>query len=250
MHAMRRIEDASAGAKAVADRVLDLHELARELKSTQEPVHYVPIPPIAPEQVDVQLAAIPRARAWSIPQELALRVGDFQSIIFAAPNIWQMEPIVFRAAQALGIPCASGVAYNPPVTLEMARQLPHSLIVASAALSPDYLKALSEARGAVNAVFAWISHLGDSSLIRPTLFGPSFVQVVEILPGYPIMRSCPLSAEKVFHLSREYAWYASEGGTCIAATAHELWEGFVRLPLSLTKTAPCRCGEHAYVVDA
>lgn len=246
---MELIEDVSNSNTPTDGRVFALHELAGELHSSQEPVRYVPIPPITREQHNVSLARIPHARTWPIPRELANTVGPFQSIIFAAPNIWQMEPIIFHAAQELGIPSASGVAYNPPVTLEMARQLPHSLVVVSATHAAEYLTVITEARGVVHTVFAWISHIADTSFIHPALFGSSFVQVVEILPGYPIMRSCPLSGEKIFHLSREYAWYAHEKETAIAPTGSRLWDGFVRLPFSLKKTTMCRCGENAYVIN-
>lgn len=246
----RPLENADAvRTERLPKRELELHQLAEALRSAESSAHHVPLPPFKEGRADNPLVRIPLERAWPIPAIAQRVAGHFQSIIFAAPNIWQMEPTVYRAARALGVPLAAGVAYNPPVTLEMAKQLSRALVALSAEQMGEFLTAQAQAHSPAAPFLVWISHAVNGARTNPLLANGSSMHVVELLPGYPLLFSCPAGESDHVHVSDEYDWYSNGERTAVAPKETGPWTGLLVLPARLKRHTTCRCGMNAYVIN-
>lgn len=203
----------------------------------------IPLPPFSPE--NLRIARVPRDRTWPIVRIMSERIGPFDSVVFAAPSIWQLEPMVFNASRSLGIPLGAGPAYNPPVVLEMARQLSRALVVLDIAQAHEYVEALRQLPPPAHIV--WVGHAVRGIVRAPATLPCESSGVTELLPGFPILYECP-HADRGIHAVDEYELDISEKHALIAPTNEAFLTAKIELPYELRELGVCCCGSQTYEI--
>jgi len=220
--------------------IANFHDLFEPQKITGK--RYIPVPPFTAPK----LVQIPYGRQWPLAEMLGPILDKYRSVLYGAPNIWQMEPIVYNAARALKKAPAIGVAHSMPATADMARQL-LPVVVLSEEHAPQFSVALHEQHISEEMFIITINHLSVTEPHFTSFVAPS-MRLIELMPGYPLVYTCAKSQKKdLWHLSEEYAWHHEGKLSTISPLAKELpWTGVLELPFTANKLSKCACGKESY----
>lgn len=214
-----------------------LQALSTRLRPWRPGTRPVPVLPVS--TAPAPLAHIPRERMWPVLSVIP-SLERFRGVVYAGPAIWQLEPTVYRTCRARSLPVAAGNPKNLPVTAELARQLSPSLIIV-ADTDAQQLAELFPQRTLEGSFTVIVRQLGEQPGIGFPHASYGHMHVLEVLPGYPVAYSCPVSHKQPWHLFDEYSW-TSGASAGIASDPALPWDDELTLPFGVTKKETCTCG--------
>jgi len=232
-------------------QTVTLDELSKLLTKTSdtEDLRYIPLPPFDEKRESLALTRTSLKREWPILKVFGSGLAQYRSVLHAAPNVWQMEPMVYHACRGLGIPLAIGVAYSMPVTAEMARQLRPVVVVLSEAQASEFKSLLPQSARIDGTYTVIVQHLYNGAPHTFTAFDSFSMRVLELIPGFPLIYTCPTTDDhNLWHASDEYVWGKEENGAAsiIPLSAEMPWFGKLILPFRLGRGSRCACGREAF----
>lgn len=215
---------------------------------SDEKMRAIPLPPFDNDREFVPLASFPRGRVWPMFDALKDALPEFRSVLYAAPNVWQLEPIIFETCLTMKKLLAAGVSYNMPVTADMLRQLAPTVAIFGIEQAKELERLTHENPiPRENLAVIIVHHIPGTREQDWGTFSFSHHHVIELLPGFPLLYSCPRSQKRLWHVSDEYEWsHDAESPTISPLRPDAPWSGTLSLPLVAQKQAACACGKDIF----
>ncbi len=208
-------------------------------------VRYAPLP----YSKEIKMVRAPSERTWPLLGSLIQHHGQYKSLIYAAPPLWQLEQLIYRSCRMIGLPVAGGHAHNVPVTVEMVRQLAPSIIVIGEGQTSLFDQTAAD-RLSHNGTFAIIiGQLGETDGKPVSLRACPSMRILECISGYPVAYTCTTTHHGAWHVSQEYAWYAGPTSAVIVPLSAEVpWYGALQMPFVLKEQDICICGKRSFAL--
>ncbi len=156
----------------------------------------------------------PGTYRWNSLQQICASLDVKRSIVCATPQIWQLEPLVYRTTRDIGVPVILTPPQNLPILKPFCEQAGVDLIVTSPDSVREIVDILKDIKEPPKAIV--VIHK-DTTTVPPTSSAPTSVMTLHelhLVPGLPVLYQEPEQANTTdFKQNKLMSWSEDITGT-------------------------------------
>lgn len=190
------------------------------------------VPAFWSPQNDPALFPFPEAYHWDSLARICASLDVKRSVVCATPQVWQIEPLVYRTTRDIGVPVILTPPQNLPVLKPFCEQAGVDLVIAAPESLPtilNILKGITEGPKAIIVIHKDVSTCPHSDSKSESLL---ILNELHLVPGLPLLFQEPeQAATTYFKRSDFFYWINSEDETPRVSLSDDWPVEIVEVPL-------------------
>lgn len=154
----------------------------------------------------------PENYRWDSLATICQSLGVHRAIACATPQVWQLEPLVYQVARAVGVPVILTPPQNLPIIKPFSEQVGIDLIIAAPAMVSNIRDILKDTENKPKAII--VIHKDTSTIpdVDTDITLPITLHELHLVPGLPLLFQEPSQSHTTdFKKNTLFTWQNDNG---------------------------------------